>query len=159
MGYGETIITERFYQEHFNDKDEVTTETHNFNIAFGFVGFGESDYDGDISQYGHVSAFYKRWGHPEDGPGTTYHKIETRPCTKEELGLTDDQSKSKFWAIKESNRAFLNDYYDRLFCFDDDQNLAVRGSFNSGSAQGLSIQFVACDFKNNSTCKSHQEIQ
>ena len=58
--------------------------------------------------------------------------------------------------IKESSLGYLKEYSHRLNCFDD--NLSIRGSFNSGSAQALSIQFIACDYLNNSTCKSYDEI-
>ena len=53
--YGETIITERFYQEYLDERYEVSTATHNFNIAFALVGYGANeDYVGDYSEFGRV---------------------------------------------------------------------------------------------------------
>ena len=75
----------------------ISTSKHQFNVAFALIGWGESEYDQDYSAYGSVRAFYKRWGNPDDPPGTSYYELETRPCTDQDLGLGDDVTDSRFY--------------------------------------------------------------
>ena len=157
LDFGDSTILEIHNPEYFNETFEVSTSKHGFDVAFGLVGWGESEHEGDISTYGELKAFYKRWGNEGDPPGTNYFEIKTRPCTREELGLGDDPAESRFYPITGFSEAFLEDYWDILQCFDDD--IVIRGSFQTYSAQSLAIQFVACDYINNSTCKSHEEIR
>ena len=120
------------------------------------MGWGESAYEGDISMYGELKAFYKSWGN-ENPSGTHYYEIESRPCTLDEIGLGDDISKSRFYPAKSGSLAAIKDYANLMQCID--QEIIIKGNYQTYSAQSLSIQFVACDYINNSTCKSYEEIR
>ena len=56
------------------------------------MGWGESEFDGDYSEYGQVKAYYKRWGNPDDPPGTSYHELKTSPCKDDDFSLEPDSS-------------------------------------------------------------------
>ena len=107
--------------------------------------------------YGELKAFYKSWGNEGDPPGTSYYQIKTRPCTREEIGLGENKENSRFYPAKKESMSSVEDYADKLQCIDED--IVVKGTDQSLSAQLLSIQFVACDYINNSTCKSYEEIR
>ena len=127
LDFGDSTILEINNPEYFNETFEVSTSKHGFNVAFGLVGWGDSVHDGDISTYGELKAFYKRWGNEGDPAGTNYFEIKTRPCTREELGLGNDPDESRFYPITGFSAAYLQDYWEILQCFDDD--LVIRGSF------------------------------
>lgn len=107
--------------------------------------------------YGELKAFYKRWGIEGDPPGTSFHELKTRPCSRAELGLEGKESESRFFPAKSASIGYLRDYGDTLQCIDED--IVIKGSYQSYAAQMLSIQFEACDYINNSTCKSYEEIR
>ena len=72
--------------------------------------------DEDTSEYGEVKAYYKKWGDPSDGKGTTYHELKTRKCSEEELGLTGDEINSKFWKLP--SKSEIEPYKHLLRCVD-----------------------------------------
>ena len=155
--YGETNIVISMQQDHFGEDNSITTEKNNFTVAFAFVAFDSPDLGDDISEYGEVKAFYKRWGEPNK-PGTHYYEVASRPCTVEDLGLEGDNS--KFWPLSDNAQKSVEAYKDKLQCIDDD--IEVRGAYNSDVTQSLSIQFVACDRTipgNEDKCRTHDEIR
>ena len=68
----------------------ISTEAQNFNVAFAFLDYDNFGDDSDFEQaeYGELKAFRKEWG-KEGVQGTHFYPIETRPCTKADLGLDD----------------------------------------------------------------------
>ena len=92
ISFEDSTILEIHNPEYFNETFEVSTSANQFDVAFGLVGWGESESEDDTSMYGELKAFYKSWGNEGDAPGTHYYDIKTRPCTKEELGLGDDKT-------------------------------------------------------------------
>ena len=62
LNYQDSNILTIHNPDYFNETFEVSTSKHNFNLAFALVGWGESSFDGDISEYGQLKAFSKRWG-------------------------------------------------------------------------------------------------
>ena len=85
----------------------------------------------NISDYGEVKAFYKRWGN-EGEVGTSYTEIRTRPCTYEELGIGSEDGGTKFWRLYGTNMQSLNAYKDQMMCIDED--ITIRGAYNSEKA-------------------------
>ena len=86
----------------------------------------------DISEYGEVRAFYKRWGN-EGEIGTGYTNLTTRKCTDEELGVDSEDGGTLFWKMYGTNMQSLRNYKDRMMCIDDD--ITIRGAYNSEAAQ------------------------
>ena len=85
----------------------------------------------DISSYGEVKAFYKRWGN-EGEIGTGFTEIRTRPCSDDELGINSEDGGTKFWKMYGTNMQSLRAYKDRMICIDED--LTIRGAYNSEKA-------------------------
>ena len=94
--YDETNIIISSHHDYFNQNFTLSSSDHEFTLAYAFIAFDEADPVEDISRYGEVKAFYKRWGNPGDPVGTTFHELSTRPCTEAELGLTSDSQVSRF---------------------------------------------------------------
>ena len=104
-----------------------------------------------------MKAYYKRWGNDDDPAGTSYHELKTRPCTDEDLGLGGDPQKSRFFEGDKASKEYVREYKDKMQCIDED--FSIFGDYRSFAVQHLSIQFEACDYINNSTCKSYEEIR
>ena len=73
-----------------------------------------SSYDVSIDtildpRYGHIIFEYSTWGKNEDGTGFYIEKIplNSHYCSQEELGLSEDKSKSKFLPIKDEFKQSL----------------------------------------------------
>ena len=101
-------------------------EKHHFNVAFTFIDW-ESTHDADISAYGEVKAYYKRWGHGEGG--TQFHEIPFHTCTREELGLEGDSDKYRFWPMPDHVRNQVESYGEQLKCMEHD--IEINGDYNS----------------------------
>ena len=107
LDFEDSTILEIHHPEYFSDTFEVSTSEHKFDVAFAFVGWGESEHDGDMSVYGELKAYYKRWGIEGDPPGTSFIELKSRPCTKTELGLGGEESESRFYPAKSASVGFL----------------------------------------------------
>ena len=80
-----------------NDMEIAETDMFNynngFNIAVGFTAYDSNTEPILEPSIGELVFNHFTWGEMEDGTyGTTKPKIETHPCTREELGLTEDRS-------------------------------------------------------------------
>ena len=60
-------------------------------IAFAITAFDDNYESIEDADYGDLKAFYKTWGF-EDAPGEQFIEIETKQCTKEQLGINEDGS-------------------------------------------------------------------
>ena len=114
LNFEDSTTLEIHHPEYFDYTFEVSTSKHKFDVAFGLVGWGESAYEGDISMYGELKAYYKRWGIEGDPPGTSFHELKSRPCTRAELGLEEKESESRFYPAKNASLGFVRDYGDIL---------------------------------------------
>ena len=132
LNFEDSTTLEIHNPEYFNYTFEVSTSKHKFDVAFGLVGWGESAYEGDISMYGELKAYYKRWGIEGDPPGTSFIELKSRPCTRAELGLDENESESRFYPAKSGSKRYLKDYGDTLQCLDED--IVIKGSYQSYSA-------------------------
>ena len=157
LKYGDSNILEIQDIQYFDDSFVISTSKHRFDVAFALIGWGYSQYNGDYSEYGQVKAYYKRWGNPGDPPGTSYYELKTRPCTDQDLGLGSDVIDSRFYESDKATKEYIQWYKEKLQCIDED--IQIYGDYNSFAVQHLSIQFDACDYVNNSTCKSYDEIR
>ena len=75
----EYSIKESFDWDRFGEK--YTFESSGFHIAFGMHTKSTSEEEGSFEDYGTVEANYLIW----DEDKTKFEKMETRPCTDEDL--------------------------------------------------------------------------
>ena len=85
-----------------------------------------------------------------------YEVLKTRPCTLEELGLTDGEKGSTFWPINENHLFSLQRYSNLMFCADDLSKLKLKGSIQSQS--GAKISAILCQCQGKPECKTPEEI-
>ena len=77
--------------------------------------------------YAEFKARIKSW----DDVGTYWHDLELRPCTREELGLGAPETleQAKFYEPSGNAKAYLEIYWQQLFCYDD--IVPIHGNFDS----------------------------
>lgn len=127
LNFEDSTIIKIHNPEYYNETYELSASHHKFDVAFALVGWGDSAFEGDISMYGELKAFYKSWGNEGDPPGTTYYEIETRPCTADEIGLGLDKSLSRFYPPRSDSVDYVRDYSDIMQCIDKD--VVLRGNY------------------------------
>ena len=81
-------------------------------------------------RYGKIYARYDSWGY-----GKRNEKLQTHPCTEEELGLAEDKEKSRFYPIHPNFKKDFENQKQKLMCFDDP--IKINGDYNSEKAQRL----------------------
>ena len=52
LNYGDSKILEVHDVQYFDDSFVISTSKHNFNVAYALIGWGESVFDEDYSEYG-----------------------------------------------------------------------------------------------------------
>ena len=75
-------------------------------------------------EYAQVKARIRSWSPEVDD--TIFEEIETRPCTKEELGLGEEgtSDQARFYQAHPRSEAYLNKYWEKLLCFDKEVGIA-----------------------------------
>ena len=92
-----------------------------------------------------------------------FEPIETHTCTKEELGLTDDEnpdieaSGSSFFKLDRQSFTEVNLYKKKFRCIDG-EDMHVSGDYNSEQASLLLIKLNRCDRSGAIECKDEEEI-
>ena len=82
-----------FTQKKFFSYDYTFDNSQGLNIAIAFTAYDEETEDILDPSYGKIEFVRNRWGMDENGEiYNLFEHIETHMCTKEELGLTDDQN-------------------------------------------------------------------
>jgi hypothetical protein len=66
------------------------------------------------------------------------HEILNHPCSREELGLTEDVTNSMFMPVYKSSLEEVNTYSKKLQCVDR-ESLEIHGDYNSYKAQQFNI--------------------
>ena len=85
--YNDTNIMSSVYENYYTDENVFKGGKNGVNVAFGLIAY-ESDSDKGFSQYGEIKAKLKTWGEQS----IIFEELAHRPCTKEDLGLSDDQN-------------------------------------------------------------------
>ena len=131
LGYGDTNIVISTQQHYFSNEFTMSSAVNDLQVAFAFVDYDSKGHDHDLSQYGTVKAFYKTWG-DDSNPGTHYKEIDSRPCTKEELGVGLETGGTRFWPLHPNEVHEHATYENILQCIDGD--IEIFGSYNSAVA-------------------------
>lgn len=98
--------------------------------------------------FGTLGAYLKIWGE-KDTSGrikpTYFKKLETRPCTKEDINLNGegDNDNFLFFAPSEEFNADANRFYSKLNCLIND-DAELQGDYNSARATQLVIRYEIC---------------
>ena len=64
--------------------------------------------------------------------------MKSHICTKEELGVTEDRSKSRFLPHTDQGKGLVELYQKKMLCVDDDE-LFVYGDWDSLSTRQINI--------------------
>ena len=86
--FKDTIIIQTKVDSHFEISDKLTSMDDGLAFAFAFTSYDESKEQLDLD-YGQIKAYMWQWGF-DDEFGSTWNEITTKPCTRSELGLTDE---------------------------------------------------------------------
>ena len=106
-------------------------------IAFGLTAY-DSNYDMlDEPEFVEVKARIRSWSPEQDL--TKFTDINIRQCTKEELGLGDDETidQARFYPAHPRSEAYLSRYWKKLYCFDEEVGIA--GDYQSDRAVSLQL--------------------
>ena len=101
------ILTQIYEKELTYDED--FSYQNGFNVAVAFAA-----YDGDTEwildpTYGELDFNHFTWGPNLDGSFfTKRERKQSHICSREELGLTDDEEKAKFMPLVSSDRGFVD---------------------------------------------------
>ena len=101
-------------------------------MAFGLITY-EAESDSDYSAYGEIRARLKTW----DSGSIQFVDLASRPCTREDLGLSDDTSGSLFYPLFAPHRSHVEAYQQYLLCIDED--FEIYGDYSSGKASHLIV--------------------
>ena len=101
-----STINDRF----FTPDDAINLVDDGFNIAAAFSAFNSDPEPTLDPSYGELLFLHYFWGVQENGEYAAGRRIleSTHNCTKDELGLGQDSSDSKFFPTYEQNQDIIN---------------------------------------------------
>ena len=139
---------------YFSETDRFTYD-QGLNFAVGYTAFdNETEWTLD-PRYGEIVINSFSWGFSEDQtPYTERKPIGMHNCTKEELGLEGDPSKSRFHTVDQASAYSINFYWRKLLCVDE-KDMYIMGDYNSETARQLNVQLRKCEGPD---CFSEAEI-
>ena len=93
------------------ETDKFGYETGGFNIALAYSGYN-NNYEYELPpEVGRIAFRAEEWGIHPNGTGWYETKyLDSHVCTREELGLEEDQTNAKFMPIKPNAWQCLDDY-------------------------------------------------
>ena len=141
--FGETLVTMSTIDSFFDSSYIVSSEEHGIRFAFALTAYdnNQADYV-DESEYGQVSAIYAQWGIDSHDYSDT--KIPIRQCKPEELGIVKgEEYKSLFYPDHKNSLRTLEYYHKKFMC--TDENIQLRGDYNSDAAKIFKILLEKCD--------------
>ena len=142
---------------HLTDDDEFGSQ-NGLNIAVAFTAYdNETEWSLDPT-VGELVFNSFSWGPVEDSPGeffTSRDRLPVHNCSRDELGLGNDRSKSRFFEIHESAFNFIDAYANKFLCIEQEDTY-IYGDYNTQKARQLNIQLIKC--RNRPDCKSEAEI-
>ena len=128
-------------------------EDSNFDLAFGITAYDSVTESIEDPTIGQIEAMYVTWGIEPGFSGVKYEPLGIHTCTKEELGLDEENrdNTTRFNPIHHNSYNDTSYYSKKLKCFDD--KLQIQGDYNSYKARVLKIVFVKCNNETmNNTC-------
>jgi len=118
---------------HFSPDDEFTYD-NGFSIAAGFTEYDSNPEPILDPTIGEVVFNHYRWGPEPDGTYISERKrIQSHPCSREELGLEEDRSNAMFMPVYPSSAGEVDFYWKKFQCVDK-ENLKIYGDYNSYKA-------------------------
>ena len=119
----DVAILSSLYDSYFDSSDQFSSE-QGFNLAVAL----QKDLDPSIARF--IFRRYE-WGYDSDGElYKNIFEIESHVCTREELGLSQGKTKSKFMPIHEKSRLTLYQYAEKFLCVEPEE-LTISGEYNS----------------------------
>ena len=119
---------------YFSDTDEFTY-ANGLNIAVAFTAYDQETEWILTPEYGELVFNHASWG---SELGFVREQIDAHNCTAEELSITEDKQQAKFYPIHESNQKLMKQYSKKFICIRE-EDLRIRGAFDSDSARQLNI--------------------
>lgn len=156
LQYSNSIIT-------VNIIDSALTEEYDFDLDIDKsfqLAFGLTYYDGNLEmlEFDDVAKLVPRlktWS--KDGP-VVFHDLSYRPCTEQELGLTETESSdsTRFFQAHQNSKDLIRLNKKKFYCIDDHVN--IHGNYNSVDVSHLQLQLQICN-PSERQCKSDAEIE
>ena len=138
---------------YFGD-DDAFKGSAGFNVAIALTSFSEERQVELLPEYAELRVEYSIWDVKEDGKiFSDKIKLESHPCSHEELGLTGDHS--KFMPIHETATAYVILFKNKFMCLEQ-KDLEIYGNFNAKKAKILRAYLDRCHDKE--YCKTEKEI-
>ena len=119
-------------KDHKYGPDEVFSQKQGFDIALTLW------YEVPPT-IGEVIVEINSWT-PEE---TNFYPIETHKCTSEELGLTDELEKARFFPVNANYENDLKLFREQMICFDVDE-MYINGYFNSDITRNIGVRLERC---------------
>ena len=92
---------------------------------------------------GTIEILVEEWGTDEDGIDFYRNTpLKTHICTKEELGVVDEDSSaqpSHFMPVSERYKSDLKDYKDAMICIDSKEEMHIHGTFDTDNTRMMQI--------------------
>lgn len=111
------------------DDDVINYDKNGFNIAIALSAYNSEREPFNDPSIGELVFKHYRWGMNADG--TLYSgksRLESHPCSLEELGLDENKSKSRFFPINGNFEASVEFYHKKFLCLNR-EDLVVYGDF------------------------------
>ena len=111
-----------------------------FNVAVALTSYdNEREWIIDPSYSELIFQAYS-WGHDTEHHGFKVERkrLNSHVCSPEELGLTDDRQKAKFYPMSEHGRELVGLYHRKMLCLDA-EDLLIYGDWNTRKGRQLNI--------------------
>ena len=121
------IVQESYY----SDQDEFTSND-GFHVAAGIVNFNEQYVEDP--EIGTLKIILKSWDYEdkESNGKALFREVKTRPCRENDFNDVDgSNSDSRFYATDVHSEKSLQLYWKTLKCIDDNENLSIKGNYDS----------------------------
>ena len=107
-------ISEFVVKNHFAETDKFDY-SQGFNIAVGLSGWSENVENELPPEIGYIGYGGSLWSINDEGTLVDdWWDFETHTCSREELGLTDDESKAKFFPAKSLQRPYVEKFQKKF---------------------------------------------
>ena len=155
-------------REAYYDTDHEFTQDDDLMFAFGLTAYDSNQEPIEDAQYGILKAYYKTWGGVVEGSQSVhFQELETKQCTRAELGLPkedwdteSDYSKPPLFFEPHPNAVSDFEFYFKKFKCIQKEKLRIQGDYNSARTRSLVLEFDKCQEtpENPIKCKSDDEI-
>ena len=150
---------------YFDTDHELTTD-EGLQIAFGITAYDDNQNPIEDPEYGLIKPYYKSWG-ILDSNDVHFEELPVDYCTREQLGIFEDQDKVKTEDRENSlffdtHKNAISDitYYTKKFkCIQKDK-IRIQGDYNAARTRSFVLLFEKCVETADSPikCKTDKEI-